>query len=300
MSTYHAPVLLHESVDALIGDPDGTYVDVTYGGGGHSRLILSKLSPKGRLISFDRDKDAVGNVTDDQRFTLVHHNFLHIKQFLRYFQCLPVDGILGDLGISSHQIDEGERGFSHRFNGPLDMRMDQNAPLDATFVVNQYDEKSLGELLYRFGEMPQARKVAKIICQARLGGEINTTEKLKEAVAACTPKATPAKFYSQLFQAIRIEVNGELKALENLLQESENMIKLGGKLVVISYHSLEDRLVKNYLNTGNLDGKRITDLYGAVQRPFTPSPSRAIVPGDDEIAENKRARSAKLRIGVRN
>ncbi|MBL7811485.1 MAG: 16S rRNA (cytosine(1402)-N(4))-methyltransferase RsmH [Bacteroidetes bacterium] len=300
MSNYHNPVLLHESVDALVYNPDGIYVDVTFGGGGHSRLILSRLSSAGRLIAFDRDTDALANVPDDPRFTLVNHNFRYLKQFLLYLKAIPVNGILADLGISSHQIDEGTRGFAHRLDGPLDMRMDSQSPLTAEHVVNTYDAERLQLVFQRFGEIPNAKTLATTIVNGRKAAPILTTGKLKEAIASCTPRQTPAKYLSQVFQALRIEVNGEMTALEELLQRSGELIITGGKLVIISYHSLEDRLVKHYLQTGNLEGERHTDLYGHVSKPFTMKPGKAIAPGAAEIENNKRARSAKMRIGIRN
>ncbi|MCC7298051.1 MAG: 16S rRNA (cytosine(1402)-N(4))-methyltransferase RsmH [Bacteroidia bacterium] len=300
MTTYHNPVLLPESVAALVKNPDGTFVDATFGGGGHTRKILDSLSSKGRLLSFDRDADAQQNIPDDPRFTLVHHNFSFIKQFLRYYNALPASGILADLGISSHQIDEGERGFSHRFDGPLDMRMDRDATLSADVVINTYSENDLAKMFYTYGEIANSRKLAAAICSKRTGKGIHTTEELKTAIADCTPKLTPAKYLSQVYQAIRMEVNGEMKSLENLLIQSADVLEKGGVLVVISYHSLEDRMVKNYMNSGNFYGKKETDLYGNLNRPFNPIPGKPIVPGDDEIQQNRRARSAKMRIAIKN
>ena len=296
---YHDPVLLHESVDALVQNPDGVYVDVTFGGGGHSRHILSKLSAKGRLIAFDRDQDAVDRMPRDERLTLHRHNFQFIKQLLINAKALPVDGILGDLGISSHQIDVDSRGFAHRFDGPLDMRMDRSAKLTAEQVVNHYSEQELLHVFNHYGEIKNAFKLVKTILEHRKGSSLKTIEKLKAAIDSCTPKDTPAKYLSQVFQAIRIEVNAELKALEQLLIDSPELIKENGRLVIISYHSLEDRLVKNFLQSGNLDGKRHTDMYGWSSQPFDSKPSKAILPSEEEITKNKRARSAKMRIGVR-
>jgi 16S rRNA (cytosine1402-N4)-methyltransferase len=300
MSEYHNPVLLQESVTALITEPDGTYADATFGGGGHSRAILSQLGQNGKLFSFDRDEDAQQNIPDDRRFTLIHHNFAFIRQFLRYYGVLPIDGILADLGISSHQIDEAERGFSHRFSGPLDMRMDRDAALSADVVINTYSETLLAQMFYSYGEINNGRRLAEAIVKGRVGKGIHTTDELKKAIASCTPKATPAKYLSQVYQAIRMEVNGEMKALEMLLVHAAECIKPNGKMVVISYHSLEDRLVKNFFNSGNFSGKRETDMYGNVIRPFNPSPTKAIAPSAEEIVSNKRARSAKMRIAIRN
>ncbi|MBS3914665.1 MAG: 16S rRNA (cytosine(1402)-N(4))-methyltransferase RsmH [Bacteroidetes bacterium] len=300
MSNYHHAVLLNPSVDALVKDPSGIYVDATFGGGGHSRAILERLNDKGRLISFDRDSDASQNVPDDKRFLLVHHNFSFIKQFLTYYRAIPVQGILADLGISSHQIDEAERGFSHRFDGPLDMRMDRDAKLSADTVINAYTEEQLGNVFYLYGELKNARKIASVIVQARSGKGIHTTEDLKRALFELTPKHTPAKFLSQVYQAIRLEVNGELRALEKMLMQSAEVLSTGGRLVIISYHSLEDRMVKNFMQTGNFQGKRETDLFGKMERPFHPEPTKAIVPDEKEIQDNKRARSAKMRIAIKN
>lgn len=299
MTEYHNPVLLEESVSALVWNQDGTYVDATFGGGGHSRHILSRLTDKGRLISFDRDTDALANIPDDPRFTLVHHNFAWIRQFARFHQAVPMHGILADLGISSHQIDIPGRGFAHRHDGPLDMRMDQDAALSADTVINTYSEEALATIFYTYGELKNSRKLASTICNARKNGGIHTTSALNEAIKICTPAATPAKYLSQVYQAIRMEVNGELKSLEQLLLASADLLVPGGRLVVISYHSLEDRMVKNFLQSGNFNGVKHTDMYGNVHKPFDARPTKAIVPTEAETAINKRARSAKMRIGVR-
>lgn len=299
MEEYHVPVLLNPSVDALVHDPNGIYADATFGGGGHSRAILKKLSAKGKLISFDRDDDALANAPDDKRFTLVNHNFRFLKQFMRYGKMLPISGILADLGISSHQINVGERGFAHRLEGPLDMRMDTKSLLSAADIINTYPEDRLKHIFKMWGEIPNAGRLASLICQSRAGQHIITNEQFKKIIAPCTPKQSPAKYLSQVYQALRIEVNGEMQALESLLKASADCIGKGGHLVIISYHSLEDRMVKNFLQTGNLDGIRQTDIYGNVERPFDPEPNKAIVPDEQEIAANKRARSAKMRIGVK-
>lgn len=299
MQEYHIPVLLKPSIDALVLTPGGTFADATFGGGGHTREILSRLDANGHLISFDRDQDALANIPDDRRFTLVNHNFRFMKQFLVYLKKVPVDGILADLGISSHQIDEGSRGFAHRLDGPLDMRMDQRSELDAAKIINHYSEEDLTRVFRMWGEIPNARKLAHLICDKRRGSAIETSAQFREAIAPITPKLSPAKFLSQVYQALRIEVNGEMKALEELLSAAAQVIKPGGRLVVISYHSLEDRMVKNFLQTGNITGNRETDFYGNISRPFDPLPGKAIVPDDTEIAYNKRARSAKMRIGIK-
>jgi len=299
MQEYHLPVLLNPSVDALVHDPNGVYADATFGGGGHSRAILKKLSAKGKLIAFDRDDEALANAPDDRRFTLINHNFRFIKQFMRYGKMMPISGMLADLGISSHQINVGERGFAHRLEGPLDMRMDKKSVLSAADIINTYPEDKLKHIFKMWGEIPNAGRLASIICQSRTGQYIYTNEQFKKTIAPCTPKNTPAKYLSQVYQALRIEVNGEMQALEALLKASADCIGSGGHLVVISYHSLEDRMVKNFLQTGNFDGDRQTDMYGNVERPFDPEPNKAIVPDDLEINANNRARSAKMRIGVK-
>lgn len=300
MYDYHNPVLLHPSVDALVTNPDGTYVDVTFGGGGHSQAILEKLSSKGKLISFDQDEDTIARAPQDPRFTLVNHNFQFTKQYLEYLKASPVDGILADLGISSHQIDVGERGFAHRLNGPLDMRMSASTPISAAQIVQNSSEKELNYIFKQYGEIPNARRLSDIIIRSRGSKDISTIEGFKAAIATCTPGKTPAKYLSQVFQALRIAVNKEMEVLEALLNDAETIIKPGGKLVVISYHSLEDRLVKHLFQTGNLEGNRHTDLYGHISKPFDNQPNAAITPDDAEIESNKRARSAKMRIGVRN
>lgn len=300
MYDYHNPVLLHPSVDALVTNPDGTYVDVTFGGGGHSRAILSKLSPRGKLIAFDQDEDTLTRVPEDPRFTLVNHNFQFTKPYLEYLKALPIDGLLADLGISSHQIDVGERGFAHRLNGPFDMRMSAQNPISAAHLVNTYSEADLLHIFKQYGEIPNARKLVDVILRSRGSKDLTTIDGFKLAIAPCIPGKTPAKYLSQVFQALRIAVNQEMQVLETLLQDAEDLIKPGGKLVVISYHSLEDRMVKHLFQTGNLQGERHTDLYGHISKPFDNQPNAAIIPDADEIEKNKRARSAKMRIGVRN
>jgi 16S rRNA (cytosine1402-N4)-methyltransferase len=300
MYDYHNPVLLHPSVDALVTNPDGTYIDVTFGGGGHSRAILNKLSSKGKLISFDQDEDTLARAPQDPRFTLVNHNFQFTKPYLEYLKALPVDGILADLGISSHQIDVGERGFAHRLNGPLDMRMSASTANSAADIVQKANEKELNYIFKQYGEIPNARRLTEIIVRSRGTKDLSTIEGFKNAIATCTPGKTPAKYLSQVFQALRIAVNKEMEVLETLLNDAQEIIKPNGKLVVISYHSLEDRLVKHLLQTGNLEGVRHTDLYGHISKPFDSVPNAAITPTEEEIESNKRARSAKMRIGVRN
>lgn len=300
MYNYHDPVLLHPSVDALVTNPDGTYVDVTFGGGGHSRAILNKLSPKGKLIAFDQDDDAKQNLPDDDRLVFVNHNFCYIKEFLDYIKATPVDGVLADLGISSHQIDVEGRGFAHRLNGPLDMRMSQSAATTAADILNNQNQKQLTYIFQQYGEVPNTHKLVNQILQVRKTQTFSTIELFKEQIKNCIPQATQAKYLSQVFQALRIAVNKEMEVLETFLEAAETIIKPEGKLVVIAYHSLEDRMVKHLFQTGNLEGKRHTDLYGGISKPFDPQPNKAIIPTDEEISRNKRARSAKMRIGIRN
>lgn len=299
METYHIPVLLKASVDKLVQNPGGIFADATFGGGGHSREILSRLSEKGRLLGFDRDTDAIQNSPADKRFTLVNHNFRFMKQFLGYLKCLPADGILADLGISSHQIDEPKRGFAHRLEGPLDMRMDKSSPLTASKIINEYSEKELYRLFRTYGEIPNAGRLAGHICRQRGGQKIESSEQFKQLIEPCTPKHNSAKYLSQVYQALRIEVNGELSALQTLLETSPDMLKSGGRLVIISYHSLEDRMVKNFLQTGNISGEKQSDLYGNIIRPFDPEGGNGIVPDEIETSQNRRARSARMRIGIR-
>lgn len=299
METYHIPVLLKASVDKLVHNPAGIYADATFGGGGHSREILNRLSEKGRLLGFDRDTDAIQNSPADKRFTLVNHNFRFMNQFLGYLKCLPADGILADLGISSHQIDEPKRGFAHRLEGPLDMRMDKSSPLTASKIINEYSEKELYRLFRTYGEIPNAGRLAGHICRQRGGQKIESSEQFKQLIEPCTPKHNTAKYLSQVYQALRIEVNGELSALQTLLETSPDMLKPGGRLVIISYHSLEDRMVKNFLQTGNISGEKQSDLYGNIIRPFDPEGGNGLVPDEIETSQNRRARSARMRIGIR-
>ncbi len=289
---YHIPVLLQQSVDGLNIKPEGTYVDATFGGGGHSRAIL-KLLENGRLYGFDQDKDALQNSIEDPRFTFIGQNFRYLKNFLKLEQVMAVDGILADLGVSSHQIDDGERGFSTRLTGPLDMRMNANQPLSAREVVNNYDEEDLLRIFRDYGEIRNASCVVRAILQHR---PIETTEQLTEAVIRCAAPNKQHKFLAMVFQAIRIEVNEELNALREFLEQSRDLLKPGGRMAIISYHSLEDRLVKYFIRTGNFEGKTVKDFYGRPIVTFRPITKRPIVPGEDEISSNSRARSAKLRI----
>lgn len=295
---YHDPVLLFESVDGLNVKPDGTYVDVTFGGGGHSREILGRLSGKGRLYAFDQDADARRNAPEDERFTLIPQNFRHLRKFLRFYGVRSVDGILADLGVSSHQFDSQERGFSTRFDAELDMRMDREAGISALDVVNDYDEQRLAGVLYEYGELRNSRALAGEIARARRNKPIRTSFELREVLAKFLPRGKEHKILAQVFQAIRIEVNGEIEALKEFLTQTAEVVKPGGRLSVISYHSLEDRLVKRFINNGIFEGEPEKDFYGNVNTPFRRI-GKMIVPTEEEIKRNNRARSAKLRIAER-
>ena len=295
---YHKPVLLAESVDALVNNPDGVYVDVTFGGGGHSREILSRLSEKGRLFSFDQDSDALNNAIEDSRFTLINQNFRFLENSLLMYGVAQVDGVLGDLGVSSHQFDKAERGFSIRSDAPLDMRMNKMQDIDAYKVVNEYEEEALADIFYYYGELREARKLAREIVNKRKSVDIKTTEDLKK-VFSYVPTHKSNKFFAQVFQAIRIEVNQELDALKEMLVQSSNVLKKDGQLVIISYHSLEDRLVKKFLKNGMFEGEPERDVYGNYQEVFELPYRKAIVPTEEEIEDNSRARSAKMRVGIK-
>lgn len=295
---YHKPVLLEESVDALVNNPDGVYVDVTFGGGGHSREILSRLSEKGRLFSFDQDSDALNNAIEDSRFTLINQNFRFLENSLLMYGVTQVDGVLGDLGVSSHQFDKAERGFSIRSDAPLDMRMNNMQSLDAQSVVNDYEEELLADIFYYYGELREARKLAREIVRYRKETRIVTTEDLKK-VFSYIPAHKSNKFFAQVFQAIRIEVNQELEALQELLVQSCRILRKGGRLVVISYHSLEDRLVKMFLKYQMFEGEPERDIYGNYEKKFELPQRKAIVPTEEEIEDNSRARSAKMRVGIK-
>lgn len=295
---YHNPVLLKQSVDALVTNPDGIYVDCTFGGGGHSREILSRLSDKGKLFSFDQDLDALKNTIDDPRFTLVNQNFRFLENSMLAYGISQVDGILADLGVSSHQFDEAERGFSTRSNAPLDMRMNVMQGLDAKKIINDYEEEDLANIFYQYGELRESRKLAREIVHHRKTKKINTTEDLKN-LFSYIPAFKQNKFFAQVFQAIRIEVNQELEVLKEMLVQSYNILKVEGRLVVISYHSLEDRLVKRFLKNGMFEGEPQRDIYGNYAKAFELLQTKAIIPDDKEIEENSRARSAKMRIGTK-
>lgn len=295
-NTYHIPVMLSECLEGLNINPDGVYVDVTFGGGGHSCAIFEKLSPKGKLIVFDQDPDAKNNAWEAPNFHFVASNFAFLQNHLRMLGIKEVDGILADLGVSSHQFDEEQRGFSIRGNAPLDMRMNQNGDLSAEKIVNEYDEVHLIRIFRNYGELKNARNIAQTIVSKRESGRIKTTQELMDAILKCAPKFKDHKFFAQVFQAIRIEVNQEMDVLERFLVQTENVIKPGGRLVVMSYHSLEDRLVKNYMKRGNLNGEIEKDFFGNVLKPFEEVVRHPIVPTEEECERNTRARSAKLRI----
>lgn len=292
---YHVPVLLEESVSGLNIDPDGVYLDLTFGGGGHSREILKRLKD-GCLIGFDQDADALANVPDDDRFIFVNHNFRYLRNFLRYCGYDEADGILADLGVSSHEFDEAGRGFSFRFDAELDMRMNQRSRLKATDILNTYSEEDLTRIFRNYGEVDNAKRLVDLIVKARAEKMITRSEEFLQVIAPCVPKQKEKKYLAQVYQALRIEVNGELEALEDMLKEAEWALRPGGRLVVITYHSLEDRIVKNFLKSGNFEGKVEKDFYGHVKRNFELVNRKVIVPSEEEIEKNPRARSAKLRI----
>lgn len=293
---YHVPVMLEECMDALAIKPDGVYVDVTFGGGGHSREILKRLGPKGRLIAFDQDPDAINNSIDDSRFLLVHQNFRFLKNYLRLEGVKEVDGILGDLGVSSHQFDDAERGFSIRFDADLDMRMDQVSDLDARKVLNTYPEEELHRIFGMYGDVQNAKSLAKTIVTARLSQEINTVAELKEVIKKMVPRGKEHKYHAQVFQALRIEVNKELEALQEFLVQSISVLKENGRLVIMSYHSLEDRLVKNFMLKGKFKGEVEKDFFGNEIKPLRVITRKAITASEEELQRNNRSRSAKLRV----
>ena len=292
---YHNPVLLKESVDGLNINPNGIYVDATFGGGGHSREILKRLT-KGKLFAFDQDIDAEQNTIKDERFVLIRQNFKFLKNFLKLYQAVPINGVLADLGVSSHQFDVPERGFSTRFDAELDMRMDRNSAKSATTILNEYEEDKLKGIFWKYGELRNAGKIASLIVQKRAEKKIKTVNELKETIASCTVKSKENSFYAQVFQALRIEVNEELEALKELLLQSLEVLDKGGRLAVISYHSLEDRLVKNFIKTGKFEGEIEKDFFGNPLVPLRAINNKPIIPSKEEIKLNNRARSAKLRI----
>ncbi|MGK6350817.1 16S rRNA (cytosine(1402)-N(4))-methyltransferase RsmH [Parapedobacter sp. DT-150] len=296
---YHVPVMLHECMDALKIKPEGSYVDVTFGGGGHAKELLKQLGQEGRLYAFDQDPDALGNAIADERFVLIHQNFKFLKNNLKLYGVREVDGILADLGVSSHQFDDARRGFSTRFESELDMRMDQSGEPDAKQVLNTYSEAELHRIFGMYGELHNARTLAKTIVTARIQQPIQTVEALKAVIKHLVPRGKEHKYHAQLFQALRIEVNRELEALQEFLQQSISVLKPGGRLVVMSYHSLEDRLVKNFMAKGKFKGEVDKDFYGNEMKPFNVISRKAITAGEEEVARNSRARSAKLRVAER-
>ena len=293
---YHNPVLLKETVDGLNIKPDGVYVDVTFGGGGHSREILSRLGENGKLLAFDQDPDAKQNVIDDERFTLIPENFRFLRQFLRFYGHKTVDGVLGDFGVSSHQFDVAERGFSTRYDSRLDMRMDQTSKLSAYEVINEYTEKQLRSVFYQYGELKNAPKLARVIVEERSVNPIETGDQLKELLMPHLFKHREFKILAQIYQAIRIEVNQEIEVLKEFLKQTEQVLEKGGRISLISYHSLEDRLVKRYIRNGLFEGEPEKDVFGRVEVPFK-KVGKLVVPTKEEIQQNNRARSAKLRVG---
>ena len=298
MSSYHNPVLLHQSVDGLNIEEhkNGVYIDATMGGAGHTAEILKRLGPGGKLISFDQDADAIANAPKDSRLIAVHNNFRFIENFVQYLNVGKIDGILADLGVSSHQFDTEERGFSFRFDAPLDMRMNCTEGINAADIINSYDEVELAKIFREWGEVDNPGKVAAVICKARSVSRIKTTEELVNTVSKFFNVQTRHKFLAKLFQALRIEVNHEMSALEEFLTSTGNVLKSGGRLSVITYHSLEDRLVKNYMKTGNCNGTAVKDFYGKKETPFRLVNRKPLLPDNNEQMENNRSRSAKLRI----
>lgn len=292
---YHIPVLLEESVNGLEIKENGDYVDVTFGGGGHSREIFSRLK-SGRLFAFDQDEDAAANVIHDDRFFFIRHNFKYIRNFLKYYQVEKVDGILADLGVSSHDFDVAERGFSFRFDGDLDMRMNRDSSQTAADIVNTYSEIQLRTIFREYGEIDNAGRLARQLVEARNKKNVKTIEQFREAIAPCVPRLQESKYLAKVFQALRIETNKEMDVLREFLEQSIELLKPGGRLVVITYHSLEDRMVKNFMRSGDMSGKQEQDFFGNVDSPLIAINRRVIVPGGEELERNPRARSAKLRI----
>ncbi|HOI87461.1 MAG TPA: 16S rRNA (cytosine(1402)-N(4))-methyltransferase RsmH [Lentimicrobium sp.] len=296
---YHNPVMLQECIDGLAINSAGTYVDVTFGGGGHSRAILERLS-SGRLIAFDQDADALANAPFDPKFTLVNQNFRYLTNFLRLYKAVPADGILADLGISSWQIDQADRGFSTRYDALLDLRMDRRSGLTARQIVNQYPSEDLIRIFREYGELPNAYRIAMKLSAERGAGEISTTAQLMEILKPFAERGRENKFFAKVFQSLRIEVNGELEVLKEMLMQTTRVLKPGGRLVVLTYHSLEDRLVKNFMKTGSFEGTETKDFFGNLIAPFRPVYRKPLTASEEELAVNNRARSAKLRIAERN
>ena len=295
-AVYHVPVLLNECVDGLCIDPDGVYADVTFGGGGHSKAIVSKLGEKGHLYSFDQDADAERNALDDERFTFVRSNFRYLKNWMRYYGVEQLDGLLADLGVSSHHFDDSARGFSFRFEGKLDMRMNQRAQLTAADVLNNYSDDRLADIFYLYGEIRNARKLASLIVKARAQARIETIEDFMTVIKPLFGREREKKELAKVFQALRIEVNQEMEALKEMLTAAAELIRPGGRLVVLTYHSLEDRMVKNLIKTGNVEGKMEQDFFGNINCPLRAVNNKVIVAGEEEQSRNPRSRSAKLRV----
>lgn len=298
--TYHVSVLLKESVDGLDIQPDGIYVDVTFGGGGHSREILSRLGENGRLFGFDQDADAESNIMNDNRFTFVRSNFRYLKNWMRFYEVEKIDGLLADLGVSSHHFDDESRGFSFRFDAPLDMRMNKRAGMTAADVLNNYTEEQLADIFYLYGELKNARRLASVVVKARQESAIETTGQLLQLTEKIFAREREKKEVTKLFQALRIEVNHEMDALREMLNSACQLLRPGGRLSVITYHSLEDRIVKNVMRAGNAEGKVEQDFFGRAKSPLHLINNRVIVPTDDELQRNPRSRSAKLRIAEKN
>ena len=296
MPVYHIPALLEECMEGLDIKPDGIYVDVTFGGGGHSREILNRIGSKGHLYSFDQDEDAQGNVVGDERFTFVYSNFRYLKNFMMYHEVDAVDGVLADLGVSFHHFDDSERGFSFRFDAPLDMRMNKRAHQTAADVLANYTEEQLSQIFYLYGEMRNARRIASALVAKRAVAPVKTTGQLLEIVTPFVNRKQEKKELAQIFQALRIEVNNEMESLKMMLQQAAEILNPGGRLVVITYHSLEDRMVKNFIKTGNVEGVVEKDFFGRVETPLRLVNNKVIVPSDEEVLRNPRSRSAKLRI----
>lgn len=299
MSEYHVPVLLNESIEALDINPDGIYVDVTFGGGGHSRAILEKLSTRGHLFSFDQDLDAIKNAFQDDRFTFVRSNFMYLKNFLKYYGVEKIDGLLADLGVSSHHFDDEERGFSFRFNAPLDMRMNKSTSVSASDVLNTYPESKLTNIFSLYGELSNAKKIAHTIVQKRNDNPIIDTNQLLDIVKPYFMREREKKDLAKLFQALRIEVNNEMLVLRKMLNQTAEVMNSNGKLVVITYHSLEDRIVKNFIKSGNCEGDIQKDFYGNIISPFKALNNKVITPSEIEMNANPRSRSAKMRVAVK-
>lgn len=296
IDTYHVPVLLDESINGLNLHPDGVYIDVTFGGGGHSREILRRLPQGSRLFSFDQDADAERNIVDDDRFTFVRSNFRYLKNWMRYYEIDHIDGLLADLGVSSHHFDDESRGFSFRFDAPLDMRMNKRADKTAADIVAEYDEEALADIFYLYGELKNSRRIASALVKARQQHAIATTQDFLHVVEPFFKREREKKDMARLFQALRIEVNHEMEALKEMLAATTQLLAPGGRLSVITYHSLEDRIVKNVMKTGNAEGKMIQDFYGRIETPYRLVNNKVIVPTDEEQQRNPRSRSAKLRI----